>query len=117
MIRLLPPGETIMKGDAPHPAASPRPHVIPGEILWTMTKGDGLARARQWVTPRGFELEIQIWSHYDTTSEEDLSWSQVFPAASALADVARAKKVQLQAIGWIEELDGSAVAAARSEDA
>lgn len=105
-----------MKRDAPHPAAG-SPHVTPGEILWTMTKGDGLARARQWVTPRGFELEIQIWSRYDMTSEEDLSWSQVFPAASALADAARAKKVQLQAIGWVEELDGSALAATRSQDA
>lgn len=96
-----------MKRDAVAFVTAPqRSHLIAGDVLWTMTKGDGVARARRWMTRHGYELEVQIWTGPEAERREDLSWSQIFSAEDALADAALAKKTQLQSVGWIEDLDG-----------
>ena len=83
-------------------------HVTVGNVLWTLTHHDSTAQARRWVTPTGFELELQIWTGTRVEGEEDLCWSQLFTADDLLADAALAKKRQLEATGWLEDLDTTA---------
>jgi hypothetical protein len=83
-------------------------HVAVGSVLWTLTHQDSTAQARRWVTPTGFELELQIWTGARVEGEEDLCWSQLFTADDALAAAALAKKRQLEATGWLEDLDTTA---------
>ena len=80
-------------------------HITAGNILWTMTHEKSTAQARQWRTPGGYELELQIWSGPHVEGQEDLCWSQLFTSEEALAEAARAKKRQLEASGWLEQLD------------
>ena len=80
--------------------------VLSGHILWTLTRGDGVAQARRWETPQGYELEVQMWTGQKVDGEEDLSWCQVFIDPQALLDAARAKKAHLQALGWLEDIEG-----------
>jgi hypothetical protein len=86
------------------PAAA-TPVVTPGDVLWTMTKGDGTAEARRWVSPNGLELELQIWTGPRVRGKEDLSWVQIFPTQELLEAMALAKKRQLEGAGWVEQLE------------
>ena len=94
----------------PRPSATPVPapmhdsHVSAGNVLWTLTHKESTAQARRWITPTGFELELQIWTGSRVEGEEDLCWSQLFTDDAALAAAAVAKKRQLQAGGWLEDV-------------
>ena len=79
-----------------------------GHVLWTLTNKESTAQARRWVTQFGFELEMQIWTGVRVVGQEDLCWSQLFASEESLADTALAKKRQLQASGWLEDIDVSA---------
>ena len=81
--------------------------VSSGFVLWTLSKGDSTAEARQWDTAGGCELELQIWTGPRMPGEEDLSWVQVFASEERLAEMARAKKRQLEASGWVEDLEAT----------
>lgn len=88
--------------DAP-PLPAPDSHVVTGVVLWTMSKGDGLARARCWRTAEGFELEVQLWHGAAIDGQEDLVWAQRFPSEPLVNDAALGRKHQLQAMGWVED--------------
>lgn len=92
---------------APAPISTPVPdsHITAGNVLWTLTHEQATAQARRWLTPAGLELELQIWSGAHVEGQEDLCWSQLFTAEEALAEAALAKKRQLEAAGWLEQLD------------
>lgn len=77
-----------------------------GALLWTMSKDRGIARARCWMTRRGWELEVQFWTGPQVEGQEDLSLSQLFTTEPALVRAAQAKKRQLQSAGWVEDVDG-----------
>jgi hypothetical protein len=83
-------------------------HVTAGNVLWTMTHNGSTAQARRWITPAGFEFELQIWTGTRVDGEEDLCWSQLFPSEESLADAAQVKRRQLEASGWLEQIDLSA---------
>jgi hypothetical protein len=84
-------------------------HVSSGNVLWTLTQQNSTAQARRWITPSGFELEMHIWTGARIEGQEDLTWSQRFPNLEALAEMALAKKRQLEAAGWLEAVDTTAV--------
>lgn len=84
-------------------------HVRTGHILWTLIKGTSTAEARRWVTPIGLELELQIWTGPRVQGDEDLSWVQVFTSEEPLAETSLAKKRQLEADGWVEDIEASAL--------
>lgn len=93
----------------PSPAKlAPDPPATSGLILWTLAKGDSTAEACRWVTPTGFEFELQIWTGRRIKGEEDLSLVRVFPTEAALAEMALTKKRQLESAGWLEEIRTSA---------
>jgi hypothetical protein len=81
------------------------PRLVEGSVLWTLTHDQSTAQARGWRTDAGYELELQIWTGTRVEGAEDLCWSQLFPSESSLADAARAKKQQLEASGWLEDID------------
>ena len=83
----------------------PDAHVTAGNVLWTLTHHGSTAQARRWITAGGYELELQIWSGTRVEGQEDLCWSQLFASEAALAEAAAAKKRQLEASGWLEQLD------------
>jgi hypothetical protein len=78
-------------------------------VLWTLTQKNSTAQARRWVTAMGLELEMRIWTGALVHGEEDLSWSQLFASEEALAEMALAKKRQLEAAGWMEDIDTTTV--------
>jgi hypothetical protein len=80
-------------------------HVTTGSVLWTLAHNNSTAQARQWLTANGFELELQIWTGAHVSGQEDLCWSQLFPSETALVEAAVAKKRQLEASGWLEDLE------------
>lgn len=86
----------------------PDTHVAAGNVLWTLAHNGSMAQARRWITPLGYELELQIWTGPRVEGQEDLCWSQLFGTEEALAEAALAKKRQLEASGWLEDLDTSA---------
>ena len=86
---------------------APDTHVTAGQVLWTLTQDESTAQARQWITPTGYELELQIWSGPRVVGEEDLCWSQLFAREEALSEAALAKKRQLVASGWLETIDAT----------
>jgi hypothetical protein len=88
---------------APHPLH--HPHVTAGDVLWTLTHDHTTAQARCWATQSGFELEMHIWTGVRVAGQEDLCWSQLFTSHEALASAALAKKQQLEASGWLEEIE------------
>ena len=90
--------------------ASPLPdaHVTAGNVLWTLAQNGSTAQARRWITPSGYELELQMWTGPRIEGQEDLCWSQLFTSEDALAEAALAKKRQLEAAGWLEDIDTSA---------
>jgi hypothetical protein len=91
------------------PAATSREtHITLGHVLWTLTHNGSTAQARRWVTAGGFELQMQIWSGARVDGQEDLCWTQLFATDELLADTALAKKRQLEASGWLEDLEASA---------
>ena len=79
--------------------------ITTGYVLWTLTHQDSTAQARRWNTANGFELDLQIWTGVRVEGQEDLCWSQLFATEDALADTALAKKRQLEASGWLEDID------------
>jgi hypothetical protein len=83
-------------------------HVTAGNVLWTLTHGNSTAQARRWMTPSGYELELLIWTGSRIEGQEDLCWSQLFQAEDALTDTASIKKQQLEASGWLEDIDTAA---------
>lgn len=83
-------------------------HVTVGNVLWTLTQNGSTAQARRWITAAGYELELQIWSGARIEGQEDLSWSQLFTAEDELSEAAAAKKRQLVASGWLEDIDATA---------
>jgi hypothetical protein len=91
--------------DAARVVASANTHLTSGNVLWTLTQRDSTAQARRWITPSGLELEMQIWTGAKVEGQEDLSWTQMFPSEETLADAALAKKRQLEAAGWMEDID------------
>jgi hypothetical protein len=99
-----PPG-----ADASTASATSNSHLTPGYVLWTLTRGHSTAEARRWVTATGLELELQIWTGSRVRGEEDLSWVQFFSSEAPLADTAEAKKRQLEAAGWVEDIPTTAL--------
>jgi hypothetical protein len=92
------------------PTAGTDPHISTGDVLWTLANNGSTAQARRWTTASGFELELQIWTGPRVAGDEDLCWTQLFPSESALAEAAQAKKQQLEASGWLEDLESPAPA-------
>jgi hypothetical protein len=90
--------------DPPAVSATSDSSVTQGYVLWTLTKGPSTAEARRWVTATGLELELQIWTGARVRGEEDLSWVQLFSSEETLAGTADAKKRQLEAAGWVEDI-------------
>ena len=80
-------------------------HVTVGNVLWTLNQNGSTAQARRWITPNGYELELQIWTGPRVEGQEDLCWSQLFASEEALAAAATAKKHQLEGAGWLEDID------------
>jgi hypothetical protein len=108
-------GDEFVRGPAspapPAALASPDTdsHVSTGHVLWTLTKGNSTAEARRWVTGIGLELELQIWTGPRVQGDEDLSLVQVFTSEAPLAETSLAKKRQLEADGWLEDIEASAL--------
>lgn len=84
-------------------------HVSAGDVVWTLSKGNSLAEARRWVTATGFELELQIWTGPRVPGGEDLSWVRIFTSEELLTETAHAKKRQLEASGWVEDIHTTAL--------
>jgi hypothetical protein len=101
----VPTGDEFVHTPAVSTSAGQDSAVTTGYILWTLTHKHSTAQARRWHTPSGFELDLQIWTGVRIEGQEDLCWSQLFATEEALADVALAKKRQLQASGWLEDID------------
>lgn len=80
-------------------------HVSEGRILWTLTLEASTAQARCWVTPSGFELQLEIWTGARIEGQEDLCWTQLFASDRELTTAADAKKTQLLGSGWLEQID------------
>jgi hypothetical protein len=83
-------------------------HVAEGNVLWTLSSAGSTAQARRWITATGFELEMLIWSGAHVDGQEELCWSQLFASDELLAETSLAKKRQLEAAGWLEDLDAAA---------
>jgi hypothetical protein len=105
-------GDEFVRSPSPppaDPATASDSHVTPGSVLWTLTRGNSTAEARRWVTATGLELELQIWTGTRVRGEEDLSWVQFFSSEEPLAGTADAKKRQLEAAGWVEDIPTTAL--------
>jgi hypothetical protein len=85
------------------------PHLTAGIVLWTLNHHGSTARARRWITSNGFEFELQIWSGEPIEGREDLCWSQLFASEEALAALSLAKKHQLEAAGWREDIEATVI--------
>ena len=99
--------EFVHTGELTVPVTSREPHLTAGHVLWTLTHSGSIAQARRWITPGGFELQMQIWSGARVEGQEDLCWTQLFATEESLADVALIKKRQLEASGWLEDIEAS----------
>ena len=105
----------MKRGEADHTTRRPPPahvanasretHITTGDVLWTLTQRESTAQARRWITETGFELEMRIWTGPHVEGQEDLSWSQLFTTEEALAEISLAKKRQLEAAGWVADID------------
>ena len=100
-------GDEMVRTAAPVEVASAADDAAPvsGEVLWTLSKENGVAEARRGLTPSGHELELRIWTGARLDGQEDLFWSQVFQSEELLLAAAGAKKKQLESVGWAEDLE------------
>lgn len=102
----VPGSDEFVHTRTPHSPTHERP-LTAGSVLWTLAQNRSIARARRWITPLGFELELQIWTGSYIEGQEDLCWTQLFPSEDALVEAALAKKQQLEASGWLEDIDST----------
>jgi hypothetical protein len=101
-------GDIFLRAANPDPSGTtpePQTHITEGHVLWTLTHDQSTAQARRWQTASGCELELQIWTGAHVAGQEDLCWTQLFASDAALAEAALAKKQQLEASGWLEQID------------
>lgn len=111
--RALPPGSPSLSVTGDEFVRSSVPAVADasasGAVIWTLSKGNSIAEARRWVTATGWELELQIWTGARVPGGEDLSWVRIFISEELLAETAHAKKRQLEASGWVEDIHTTAL--------
>ena len=88
----------------PAPQLRPaNPAALPEHRLWTLTKDGARAEARTCIVPIGLgrpELIFHVSSR--ETGELMLRCSQVFEDGRQLGELAKAKKREFEAMGWVD---------------